>query len=122
AQWLMLQQSGPDDFVIATGKQHSVREFIDLAAARLDIKLRWRGKGLDEHALDAVTGSKVVKVDPRYFRPAEVDSLVGDPAKAKRKLRWSARTSFEALVSEMVDGDLRDAEREMLLKKHEGFA
>src|SRR6266513_253133 len=90
AQWLMLQQPEPEDLVIATGKQHSVREFVNLAAARLDIRLGWQGKGADEHALDA-SGKKVVAVDARYFRPTEVDALVGDPARAKEKLRWQAK-------------------------------
>src|SRR5262252_1092412 len=94
AQWLMLQQPDPEDFVIATGQQHSVREFVDLAASQLGVRLRWTGKGLDEHAVDAA-GRKIVAVDPRYFRPTEVDSLIGDPSKAKRKLGWEAKTSFE---------------------------
>ncbi len=117
AQWLMLQQPQPEDFVIATGKQHSVRDFINLAAARLDIRLEWRGKGAGEHAADA-SGKKVVAVDPRYFRPTEVDSLVGDPTRAKQKLHWQAKTSFEQLVEEMVREDLREAERDALVKKH----
>src|SRR6266853_666824 len=117
AQWLMLQQPQPEDFVIATGKQHSVRDFINLAAARLDIRLEWRGKGAGEHAADA-SGKKVVAVDPRYFRPTEVDSLVGDPARAKQKLHWQAKTTFEQLVEEMVREDLREAERDALVKKH----
>src|SRR6267143_3898194 len=116
-QWLMLQQPQPEDLVIATGKQHSVREFVDLAAARLEIRLKWSGKGIAEHALDA-SGKKVVAVDPRYFRPTEVDALVGDPARAKQKLHWQAKTSFEQLVEEMVREDLREAERDALVKKH----
>jgi len=117
AQWLMLQQPKPEDFVIATGKQHSVRDFINLAAAKLDIHLKWRGKGLDEHAADT-SGKKVVAVDPRYFRPTEVDSLFGDPSRARDKLGWRAKTSFEQLVEEMVQHDLREAERDALVKKH----
>src|SRR6266581_4251764 len=117
AQWLILQQPEPDDFVIATGKQHSVRDFVNLAAAKLGIGLEWQGKGVDEHAVDA-SGKKVVAVDARYFRPTEVDSLVGDPAKAKEKLRWYAKTSFDQLVEEMVQHDLREAERDALVKKH----
>src|SRR6267378_3109549 len=113
AQWLILQQPKPEDLVIATEKQHSVRDFINLAAAKLDIHLKWSGKGLDEHAADA-SGKKVVAVDPRYFRPTEVDALVGDPARAKQKLHWQAKTSFEQLVEEMVREDLREA----LVKKH----
>jgi GDPmannose 4,6-dehydratase len=117
AQWLMLQQAEPEDFVIATGKQHSVREFVEFAAAKLGIRLSWRGKGIDEHAIDAA-GKKIVAVDPRYFRPTEVDSLVGDPGKARQKLRWQAKTTFEELVEEMVREDLRGAERDALLRKH----
>jgi len=117
AQWLMLQQREAEDFVIATGKQHSVREFVDLAAARLDVKLKWVGRGAGEHALDA-SGNKVVAVDRRYFRPAEVDTLVGDPAKARQKLGWQAKTGFEQLVAEMAQEDLREAERDALVKKH----
>ena len=117
AQWLMLQQPQPEDFVIATGKQHSVREFVNLAAEKLELQLKWRGEGADEHATDA-SGKKLVAVDPRYFRPAEVDTLVGDPSKAREKLRWQAKTSFEQLVEEMVREDLREAERDALVKKH----
>jgi GDPmannose 4,6-dehydratase len=116
-QWLMLQQPEPEDFVIATGKQHSVREFVEFAASKLGIHLSWRGKGIDEHAIDTA-GKKIVAVDPRYFRPTEVDSLVGDPSKAKQKLRWQAKTTFEELVEEMVREDLRGAERDALLTKH----
>jgi len=116
-QWLMLQQPEPEDFVIATGKQHSVREFVNLAAEKLEVRLDWRGKGADEYATDA-SGKKLVAVDPRYFRPAEVDTLVGDPSKAREKLRWQAKTSFEQLVEEMVREDLREAERDALVKKH----
>ncbi len=117
AQWLMLQQPQPEDFVIATGRQHSVREFANLAAGRLGLKLTWRGKGADEHAVDAA-GKKIVAVDLRYFRPTEVDSLLGDPTKAKQKLGWQAKTGFEQLVDEMVQNDLREAERDALVKKH----
>ena len=116
-QWLMLQQPQPEDFVIATGKQHSVRDFVNLAAEKLEIKLAWRGSGADEHALDAA-GRKIVAVDRRYFRPAEVDTLLGDPSKAKAKLGWTAKTSFDALVGEMAREDLREAERDALVKKH----
>src|SRR5260221_712606 len=101
AQWLMLQQPQPEDFVIATGKQHSVREFVDLAAARLDIRLERTGRGADEHAADA-SGKKIVAVDPRYFRPTEVESLVGGPARAKQKLDWEAQTGVWQLVEGMV--------------------
>ena len=117
AQWLMLQQAEPDDFVIASGKQHSVREFVEFAAAKLGLRLSWRGKGVDEHAIDTA-GKRIVAVDPRYFRPTEVDSLLGDPSKARQKLGWHAKTTFEELVEEMVREDLRGAERDALLRKH----
>jgi GDPmannose 4,6-dehydratase len=117
AQWLMLQQPQPEDFVIATGKQHSVRDFVNLAAQKLGIKLAWRGAGADESALDE-KGRKIVAVDRRYFRPAEVDTLLGDPSKAKAKLGWTAKTAFDVLVEEMVHADLRDAERDALVKQH----
>jgi len=117
AQWLMLQQSSAEDFVIASGKQYSVRDFVKLAAQKLAMPLEWRGKGADEHALDG-KGRRIVAVDRRYFRPAEVDTLLGDPSKAKAKLGWTAKISFETLVKEMAEADLRDAERESLIKKH----
>jgi GDPmannose 4,6-dehydratase len=117
AQWLMLQQAQAEDFVIATGKQYSVRDFVNLAAQKLGMKLAWRGAGADEHALDGA-GRKVVAVDRGYFRPAEVDTLLGDPSKAKAKLGWAAKTSFDALVEEMSREDLREAERDALVKKH----
>jgi GDPmannose 4,6-dehydratase len=117
AQWLMLQQREPEDFVIASGEQHSVREFTNLAASRLDIRLTWSGKGIDEHALDA-SGKKIIAVDPRYFRPTEVDSLLGDPTKARQKLGWRAKIGFDQLVDEMAREDLREAERDALVKKH----
>ena len=117
AQWLMLQQEQPEDFVIATGEQHSVREFVDIAAGELGIRLNWSGKGESEIATDA-SGRKVVAVDPRYFRPAEVETLLGDPSKARQKLGWSARTSFRELVKEMITEDLKSAERDELVKRH----
>jgi GDPmannose 4,6-dehydratase len=117
AQWLMLQQAQAEDFVIATGRQYSVRDFVNLAAQKLGLKLAWRGSGADEHALDA-SGRKVVALDRRYFRPAEVDTLLGDPSKAKAKLGWTAKTSFDALVEEMVRADLKEAERDALVQKH----
>jgi GDPmannose 4,6-dehydratase len=117
AQWLMLQQPEPGDFVIASGTQHSVREFVGLAAAKLDIKLKWGGRGAGEHAADA-SGRTIVAVDPRYFRPTEVDSLLGDASRAREKLGWRARTSFDQLVEEMVRHDLREAERDALVRKH----
>jgi GDPmannose 4,6-dehydratase len=117
AQWLMLQQPEPEDFVIASGTQHSVRDFVNLAAQKLGMKLEWHGSGADEHALDE-KAKRIVAVDPRYFRPAEVDTLLGDPSKAKARLGWSARTPFEALVEEMAREDLREAERDALVTMH----
>jgi GDPmannose 4,6-dehydratase len=115
AQWLMLQQAAPEDFVIATGQQRSVREFVDLAAEELGMKIRWVGEGVDEKGFDSA-GQCVVAVDPRYFRPTEVETLLGDASKALGKLGWKPRTSFRELVSEMVREDLNVAEREELLK------
>jgi GDPmannose 4,6-dehydratase len=119
AMWLMLQQPKPEDFVVATGHQHSVRDFVDAAAQELGIKLRWLGKGVDEHAVDT-NGNRVVAVDPRYFRPTEVDSLLGDASKARQRLGWVPKISFQELVSEMVREDLKSAERDELVKRH-GF-
>ena len=119
-QWLMLQQDKPEDFVIATGEQHSVREFVDLAAAEVGINIRWEGESLDEKGYDVTSGKCIVAVDPRYFRPAEVETLLGDPSKAKIKLGWEPKTSFKSLVAEMMQEDLRSAERDELIKRH-GF-
>ena len=105
--WLILQQPQPDDFVIATGDYHSVREFTTLAFARVGIDLEWRGEGLDEKGIDRATGRVLVEVDPRFFRPAEVEQLLGNPAKAREQLGWNPRkTSFERLVEIMVDADV----------------
>jgi GDPmannose 4,6-dehydratase len=117
AQWLMLQQSEPEDFVIATGEQHSVREFVEAACDELGIKLTWRGTGLDEKGYGP-DGRSIVVVDPRYFRPTEVDSLLGDAGKARAKLGWSPKVGFKELVSEMVREDLKAAERDELVKRH----
>jgi GDPmannose 4,6-dehydratase len=114
AQWLILQQQQPDDYVIATGEQHSVREFVEAVAAELGMKIRWSGEGADEKGYDE-GGRCIVAVDPRYFRPAEVDSLLGDASKAHRKLGWTARTSFRQLVAEMTQADLRGAEEAKLM-------
>ena len=114
-QWLMLQQNQPEDFVIATGEQHSVREFVELAAAEIGLTIRWRGEGAQEEGYDA-KGKCIVKVDPKYFRPAEVDSLLGDASKARLKLGWSPKTTFAGLVSEMMQADLKAAERDKVLK------
>ncbi|MDR1535549.1 MAG: GDP-mannose 4,6-dehydratase, partial [Planctomycetota bacterium] len=105
AQWLMLQRDGPDDFVIASGEQHSVREFVDAAGAELGFRLAWRGKGLDETGVDQ-RGRTIVRVDPRHFRPAEVETLLGDASKAREKLGWRPRTEFAELVREMARSDL----------------
>jgi GDPmannose 4,6-dehydratase len=130
AQWLMLQQEEAEDFVIATGKQYSVRQMIEVAAGELGIRLRWDGEGIKEVGMvDSVLnpqtsvvkpGNVVVRVDPRYFRPAEVETLLGDPAKAKQKLGWQAKTSFEQMVAEMVREDIKTAKRDELVKEH-GF-
>jgi GDPmannose 4,6-dehydratase len=117
AMWLMLQQPQPEDFVIATGEQHSVREFVEAAATELGIQLAWKGEGKDEKGYDQ-GGRCIVAVDPRYFRPTEVDSLLGDPAKAKAKLGWVPKVKFGELVAEMVREDLRAAERDELVKSH----
>jgi GDPmannose 4,6-dehydratase len=116
-QWLMLQQECPEDFVIATGIQHSVRDFVNVAARKLDISMRWEGVGIDEKGYDD-SGKCVVSVDSRYFRPAEVETLLGDPTKAHKKLGWWPRTTFEQLVAEMVSEDLKTAQRDELIKKH----
>jgi GDPmannose 4,6-dehydratase len=116
-QWLMLQQDTPEDYVIATGEQHSVRDFVDAAAAELGIELHWQGSGVDEHAVDS-EGRKRVAVDPRYFRPTEVQTLLGDASKAHRRLGWKPRIGFAELVSEMVREDLKIAERDHLVRRH----
>lgn len=118
-QWLMLQQDKPQDFVIATGKQYSVREFIKRCAHRLQIDLTWQGSGVEEKAIDR-DGNVIVAVDPRYFRPTEVETLLGDPSKAHRELGWVPETSFDQLVAEMVDYDLKAAQRDALVVNH-GF-
>lgn len=123
AMWRMLQQDAPDDYVIATGKQYSVREFVIRAAAELGIRLDWQGSGEAEFATvtdapadsGAKPGQRIIAIDPRYYRPAEVDSLLGNPAKAKAKLGWEAKTGFDALVSEMMRADLENARKEALV-------
>jgi GDPmannose 4,6-dehydratase len=135
-QWLMLQQDKPDDFVIATGQQYSVREFVDAAAKQLGITIKWAGEGLEETgSVESISadnisehvfrelgpGDSIIRVDPRYFRPTEVETLLGDPAKAKSELGWTPKISFEELVSEMVMEDLKSAERDELVKRH-GFS
>lgn len=123
-QWLMLQQETPDDFVIATGEQHSVRDFINAAAAELAITIRWKGRGTEEHGIVETapeecalkSGSKIVAVDPRYFRPAEVETLLGDATKARETLGWIPRISFKDLVAEMVAEDIKLAQRDKLIR------
>ena len=123
AQWLMLQQAQPEDFVIATGEQHSVRDFVTRAAHEIGIDIDWRGTGSDAHGVIATAppdsaakpGQRIVAIDPRYFRPAEVDTLLGEPSKAKAKLGWQARTPFADLVREMMQADLALARRDALV-------
>lgn len=116
-QWLMLQQDQPEDFVIATGRQHSVRDFVTAAAGELGMQVRWEGSGKQEKGYDA-DGNCMVEVDPRYFRPTEVDELLGDPRRAKERLGWEPKITFEELVAEMVREDLKAAERDELVKRH----
>jgi GDPmannose 4,6-dehydratase len=120
AQWLMLQQDQPEDYVIASGVQYSVREFIEKAAAELGMRVAWKGAGLSEEGVDEASGKVIVRIDPRYFRPTEVESLLGDASKAKRQLGWHAETSFETLVQEMVASDLAIARRDALVAR-EGY-
>jgi GDPmannose 4,6-dehydratase len=120
AQWLMLQQDEPEDFVIATGRQYSVREFVEAAFREVGVDIRWQGTGLEERGVDVHSGKTLVEVDPRYFRPTEVDTLLGDPSRAREKLGWQAATSMESMVAEMVREDLKIAERDELCKR-EGF-
>lgn len=116
-QWLMLQQEKPDDYVIATGEQHSVREFVDTAARELGITIKWKGEGVNEKGLNAANGKTIVAVDPRYFRPTEVETLLGDPTKGKQKLGWEPKIGFEYLVKEMVRADLEEAKKDELCQR-----
>ena len=116
-QWLMLQQDHAEDFVIATGVQYSVRDFVNAAAEELGMKIRWEGAGVDEKGYNE-TGNCIVAVDARYFRPTEVETLLGDPSKAKNKLGWVPKVTFKELVAEMVREDLKAAERDELVKRH----
>lgn len=122
-QWLMLQQDQPEDFVIATGVQYSVRDFVDAAAQELGMKIRWEGHGINEKGILLVDENEctIVQVDPRYFRPTEVETLLGDPTKARETLGWTPKISFAELVAEMVRTDLHDAQRDELSKQH-GFS
>lgn len=115
--WLMLQQDQPEDFVIATGEQHSVEDFVNAAAGEIGINITWKGEGVDRKGYDA-SGKCIVAVDPRYFRPTEVQSLLGDASKAKRKLGWQPATSFKALVAEMAREDFNSAQKDALVKEH----
>ncbi len=117
-QWMMLQQDSPEDFCIATGVQYSVRDFCNAAYEHLGRKIRWEGEGIDEKGYDAETGNCIVAVDPRYFRPTEVETLLGDPAKAKEKLGWTPEISFEEMVQEMMENDLMLARRDSLVRDH----
>jgi len=116
-QWLMLQQDEPDDYVIATGEQHSVRELVELAAKELGISIKWEAEGVNERGINLANGRIIVAIDPEYFRPTEVDNLLGDPSKAKEKLGWEPKITFEALIKEMVRADLEEAKREDLCQR-----
>jgi GDPmannose 4,6-dehydratase len=118
-QWLMLQQDTPEDYVIASGEQHSVRDFVDIAASNLGMAITWQGKGVDEFGTDA-DGNVIVRIDKRYFRPTEVETLLGDASKAREQLGWTPKVTFEELVTEMVESDLKIAERDALVQK-EGY-
>jgi GDPmannose 4,6-dehydratase len=118
AQWLMLQQPEPEDFVIASGAQHSVREFVEAAARELGQQIRWEGRGVEERGVDAGSGRVLIRIDPRYFRPTEVDSLLGDASKARARLGWTPRVGFAELVREMVAADLERAKRDALMVSH----
>jgi GDPmannose 4,6-dehydratase len=117
-QWLMLQQDEPDDFCIATGIQYSVRDFVDAAYGQMNKSIRWEGTGVDEKGYDQETGACIVAVDPRYFRPTEVETLLGDPSKAKAKLGWEPKITFKEMVHEMMEHDLQLARRDALVKEH----
>jgi GDPmannose 4,6-dehydratase len=110
--WRILQHPEPDDYVLATGEMHSVREFVEKTFAQIGIDIIWKGAGVDEKGVDAASGRVLVRVDPRYFRPTEVDLLIGDPSKARSKLGWRHKVSFEELVAEMVDADLKNVASE----------
>jgi GDPmannose 4,6-dehydratase len=120
AQWMMLQQDEPEDFVIATGKQYSVRDFVVAAGSLLGMKIEWQGEGLDEMGIDTASGRALVRIDPRYFRPTEVQTLLGDATKARQKLGWTAEVGFSELVAEMVQSDLAAAKRDAMIVR-EGY-
>ncbi len=118
--WLMLQQEAAEDFVLATGEYHTVREFVERSFGRLGMPIEWRGSGVEEVGVEAGTGRELVAIDPRYYRPTEVDELLGDPSKAKAKLGWAPKVTFEGLVDEMVDADLELAKKDAVIRR-EGF-
>lgn len=120
AMWLMLQQDKPEDFVIATGETRSVREFVELAFKQVGTDIKWQGEGVDEKGIDSATGNVLIEIDPRYFRPTEVDILLGDPSKAKRQLGWVPKTTFPELVKMMVESDLEEAKKDLFCER-EGF-
>lgn len=117
AMWLVLQQDEPDDYVIATGEQHSVRSFIDRSCAELEIDLEWKGEGVDEVGIDRNSGEEIISIDPRYFRPTEVETLLGDPTKAREKLGWQPKISFDELVKEMVTEDYKSAKKDAFVRE-----
>ena len=119
AQWLMLQQDSPEDFCIATGIQYSVRDFVNFSWAHLGKKINWKGKGLNEKGYDSISGKLIVSVDSRYFRPTEVETLLGDPSKAKKKLGWEAKITFKDMVYEMMENDILIAKRDSLVKNYD---
>jgi GDPmannose 4,6-dehydratase len=119
-QWLMLQQDQPDDYVIATGLQYAVRELIETAARELEIEVSWQGSGIDEIGLDNASGRRIVAIDPNYYRPTEVDSLLGDASKAHQKLGWKPRITFQEMIAEMVRYDLEEAQKDQLCLR-EGY-
>ena len=120
-QWLMLQQDKPEDFTISTGEQHSVRDFIEIAAKEVDIEIKWKGEGIDEVGIDTKTDNIIVRIDKRYFRPTEVETLLGDSSKAKDQLNWQPKISFQELVSEMMSADLQEAKKDKLCEE-KGFS
>jgi len=116
AQWLMLQQKKPDDYIIATGKNYSVKQFIEMCAKYLDIKLKWKGKGIDTKAFDE-NGNCIITCSKKYYRPSEVDTLLGDYSKAKTKLKWKPKISFKNLVKEMIDFDYNNLKKNYSVKE-----
>lgn len=121
AQWRILQYEKPEDFVIATGKQYSVRQFVEKAFAEVDISIKWSGDGINEVGLDCSNDKEMISIDPRYFRPTEVDTLIGDSSKAKRLLNWESKTTFQEMIAEMVSEDIREAEKDELCR-NEGYS